>query len=202
MSPNFCQSLNGSPVKFHLSPFEVLQRSQFWSLNVAFFLHFEVYLVSDNFLFLLFQFGNFALHPWTLSIFSKFKKKIFLIFFLKRIRCSKYKQQGIVKVLISYQIQNLQCSLYKIATYEAFLINTKILSFSKKLENYASYKKKIPRIKTFFFHVLHLSSKFKSFRFNNKKNLKLNRSPLIDNTNELIRKILSEQLHNQIIYAR
>ena len=63
------------------------------------------------------------------------------------------------------------------------------------------HTKKIPRIKTFFFHVLHLSSKFKSFRFNKKKS-KTESVPLIDNTNELIRKILSEQLHNQIIYAR
>ena len=74
-------------------------------------------------------------------------------------------------------MQNLQCSFYKIATYEAFIITTKILTFSKKLENYASYKT-IPRIKTFFIHVLHLSSKFQSFRFNNKKKiLKLKLSP-------------------------
>ena len=40
-----------------------------------------------------------------------------------------------------------------------------------------------------------------SFRFNNKKKSKTESVPLIDNTNELIRKILSQQLHNQIIYA-
>ena len=75
-------------------------------------------------------------------------------------------------------MQNLQCSFYKIATCEAFLINTKILSFKKKkLEDYASYKKKIARIKALFFLILHLSSKFQSFRFNNKKILKLNLSP-------------------------
>ena len=80
-----------------------------------------------------------------------------------------YKPQGIVKVLISNQMQNLQCSFFKIATCAAFLINTKIRVFEKKkLENYASYKK-IPRIKTFFFHILHLSSIIQSFRFNNKK---------------------------------
>ena len=28
---NFCQTLNGSTVKIHLSPFEMLQNSQFWS---------------------------------------------------------------------------------------------------------------------------------------------------------------------------
>ena len=106
-----------------------------------------------------------------------------------------------MKVLISYQMQNLQCFFYKVATCESFLINTKILRFKKKNRNYASYKK-ITRIKTFFFHVLHLPSKFQSFRFNNKKKSKTESVPLIDNTNELIRKILSEQLHNQIIYAR
>ena len=62
-------------------------------------------------------------------------------------------------------------------------------------------KKKIPRIKTFFFPILHLFSKFQSFRFNNKKKSKTELVLLIDNTNELIRKILSEQLHIQIIYA-
>ena len=50
-------------------------------------------------------------------------------------------------------------------------------------------------------HILHLSSKIQSFRFNNKKNSKTESVLLIDNTNELIRKILSEQLHNQIMYA-
>ena len=59
---------------------------------------------------------------------------------------------------------------------EAFSTNTKILSFSKKIENYASYKK-IPRMTTFFFHILHLCSNFQSFMSNNKKNNKLNRSP-------------------------
>ena len=74
----------------------------------------------------------------------------------------------------------------------------------KKIKNYASYKKKSHESKTTFFHILHLSSKFQTFRFNNKKKKKLKTEsvPLIDNTNELIRKILSEQLHNQIIYAR
>ena len=56
----------------------------------------------------------------------------------------------------------------------SFLINTKIWDLKKKSKT-MHHTKKIPRIKTFFFHVLHLSSKFKSFRFN-KKNLKLNRS--------------------------
>ena len=62
--------------------------------------------------------------------------------------------------------------------------------------------KKIPQIKTFFIHILHLSSKFQSFRFVNKiKFLNWIAPLIIDNTNELIKKILSEQLHNQIIYA-
>ena len=64
------------------------------------------------------------------------------------------------------------------------------------------HTKKITRIKTFFFHVLHLSSKFQSFALNNKKFFLTESVPLIDITNELIRKILSEQRHNQIIYAR
>ena len=65
------------------------------------------------------------------------------------------------------------------------------------------HTKKIPRIKTFFFDILHLSSKFQSFRFNNKIKISKTESvPSINNTNELIRKMLSEQLHNQIIYAR
>ena len=151
-----------------LSPFEMLQVT-ILDLERCGFLHFEVYLVSDNFFFLFFSIRKF----WAPSVdffhfFSKFSKNIFFKFFLKRIRRSKYKQQGILKILISYQMQNLQCSFYKIATCEAFIITTKILTFSKKLENYASYKT-IPRIKTFFIHVLHLSSKFQSFRFNNKK---------------------------------
>ena len=135
MVPNFCQSLNGSPVKFHLSPFEMFQRSQFWSKNVVFFLfflHFEVYLVSNNFLSLFFSIRKFCvLSVDFFPFFRNFQKNIFFNFFLKRIRCSKYKQQGILKVLISYQMQILQCSFYKIATCESFLINTKILSFSK-----------------------------------------------------------------------
>ena len=84
---------------------------------------------------------------------------------------------------------------------EAFLINTKILSFWKKKIRKLCIIQKIPRIKTFFFHVLHLSSKIQNLGSIIKKNSKTESFPLIDNTNELIRKILSEQLHNQIIYA-
>ena len=143
------------------------------------FLHFEVYLVSDNFLFLFFSIRKFCAPSVNFFqfFFRNFENIYFFIhFFLKRIRRSKYKQQGILKVLISYQMQNLQCFFCKIPTCEAFLITTKICFSKKKLENYASYKT-IPQIKTFFFHVLHLSSEFQSFRFNNKKNLKLKWSP-------------------------
>ena len=130
---------------------------------------------------------------------SIFFLNIFFKYFLKRIRCSKYKQQGIVKVLIRYKIRNLQCSFFKIATCEAVLINTKILSFWKKLKT--MHHTKNPMNQNILFHILHLSSKIQSLRFNNKKNSKTVSVPLINNTNELIRKILSEQLHNQIIYA-
>ena len=57
-------------------------------------------------------------------------------------RYLKNKQQGIVKVLISYQMQKMQCSTFKIATCETFFKLTKISSFFKKnLKNYASWKK-------------------------------------------------------------
>ena len=100
---------------------------------LRFFFYFEIYLVSNNFLFLFFSIRKFCTPSvdFFQFFFFKFSKNIFLNFFLKRIRCSKYKQ-GIFKVLISYQMQNLQCSFYKIVTCEVFLINTKILSFSKK----------------------------------------------------------------------
>ena len=54
------------------------------------FLHFEVYLVSDYFLFLFFSIRKFC--AGLFQIFSKFSKNIFIKKFLKRIRCSKYKQ--------------------------------------------------------------------------------------------------------------
>ena len=126
------------------------------------FLDLEVYLVFHNSL--LFIFFNSDILSSIRELFSFFSLnfRIFLLFFLRRIRCSKYKQQGIVKVLISYQMQNFLCSIFIIVTCEAFLINTKILSF----------------FKTFFFHILHLCSEFQSFRYNNKNIFfKLNRSP-------------------------
>ena len=73
--------------------------------------------------------------------------------------------------------------------------------FFKKTRKLCIIEKKKSHESKHFFHILHLSSKFHSFRFNNKENSKTESVPLIDNTNELIRKILSEQLHNQIIYA-
>ena len=106
------------------------------------------------------------------------------------------KKQGIVKVLISYQIRNLQCSFFKFATCGPFLINTKILSFWMKLENYASYKKSHESKHSFSSFYISLS-KIKALGSIIKKKL----VPLIDNTNELIRKILSEQLHNHNNYA-
>ena len=124
--PNFGQTLNGSPVKFHVSPFEMFQ---IWK-----FINFPYFLVAHFFQFFLFE--NFALHLRTFfkKSFETKKKKKKNHFFLKRIRWSKYKQQGIVKVLISYQMQNLQCSIFKIATSEAFWINTKknLIFFPKK----------------------------------------------------------------------
>ena len=136
------------------------------------FLDLEVYLVIHNSLLFIYFFFISKIWRFIRGLFSIFflKKKKNCQFFLKQIRCSKYKQQGIVKVSISYQIQNLQCSIFKIATCEAFLISTKILSFSTKkklkLASYALYKKKS---KTFFFHILYLSSNlFQSFRsYNN-----------------------------------
>ena len=65
--------------------------------------------------------------------------------------------------------------------------------FSKKLENYASYKKSHESKHSFSTFYVSLP-KFKAL-------VKTESVPSIDNTNELIRKILSEQLHNQIIYA-
>ena len=68
---------------------------------------------------------------------------------------------------------------------------------------YASYKKKEnPTNQNISFPTFYISlPKIQSFRFNNKKNSKTESVLLIDNTNELIRKILSEQLQNKIIYA-
>ena len=63
------------------------------------------------------------------------------------------------------------------------------------------HHKKNPRIKTFFFTFYISLPNFKALGSIIKKS-KTESAPLIDNTNELIRKILSEQLHNQIIYAR
>ena len=96
------------------------------------FLELEVYLVFHNSLLFIFSIRNFCA-PFV-NFFQNFQKYIFIFFqfFLKRIRRLKYKQQGNVKVPISYQMQNLQCSIFKIATCEAFFTNTKILSFSKK----------------------------------------------------------------------
>ena len=101
------------------------------------FLHFEVYLVMNNSLFLFFF--KWEILRFIRELFSFFFFRKIYFFFLKRIICSKYKQQGIVKVLISYQIINLQCSIFKIVICNAFLINTKILGVFQK--NYASYKK-------------------------------------------------------------
>ena len=56
-------------------------------------------------------------------------------------------------VLISCQMLNLQCAIFKIATCEEFLINTKILSFFKKKSKTMHHTKKIPGIRTFFFHI-------------------------------------------------
>ena len=83
-------------------------------------------------------------------------------------------------------MKNLQCSFFKIATCEAFLKNTKILSFSK-IKSKSMHHSKKQKQETFFFHILHLSSKFQCFSFN-EKNSKTKSVPLIDNTNELIRK--------------
>ena len=70
-----------------------------------------------------------------------------------------------------------QYSTFKIATYETFLKINKIFSFffSKKLKNYASYKKKHEK-NLFFFHLLHLCTKFQSPVSNNEK-IKHYRSP-------------------------
>ena len=54
----------------------------FWSLNVTVFLHLEVYLGSDNFLFFFFFFNSKILHSirGLFSFFSKFKKIYFFLF--------------------------------------------------------------------------------------------------------------------------
>ena len=94
------------------------------------FFHLEVNFVFNNsVLFIFFYSKTLGSIRGLFPIFflEIYEKKNFQ-YFLKRIRCSKYKQQGIVKVLMIYQMQNLQCSILKIATCEAFLINTKILS--------------------------------------------------------------------------
>ena len=65
---------------------------------------------------------------------------------------------------------------------------------------YASYKKIKSHESKHSFPTFYISlPKIQSFRFNNKKNSKTESVLLIDNTNDLIRKILSEQLQNKII---
>ena len=79
--PNFCETLNGFPVKFHLSPFEMLQRSQFWNKNVAVFCNFEVYIVSNNSLFYFVSNGKFCASSENFfHFFLNFEKYIFNIF--------------------------------------------------------------------------------------------------------------------------
>ena len=51
---------------------------------------------------------------------SKLKKNIFFNFFLKRIRCLKYKQQGIVKVL---HTENYHCNNNKVHFVGAILLH-------------------------------------------------------------------------------
>ena len=100
------------------------------------FLHFEVYLVSDNFLLLFFSIREFCAPSVD---FFQFSKNIFFTFFLKRIRCSKYKQQKNFEGTNKLPNAKFAILFLQTCTCEAFLINTKILRFSKKLEN--SYKK-------------------------------------------------------------
>ena len=146
--------------KVHLSPFEMLHSEvTILELERCGFLPFEVYLVPNSFLFLF-----FSILSRNISIFSRnFQKLYFLIFFLNGLDVRNINN----KKLWSYQMKNLQCSFLKIATCEAFLINTKILSFSKKTRKLCIIKKSTNQ--NIFFHILHLSSKFQSSRFNNKK---------------------------------
>ena len=143
------------------------------------FLHFEVYLASDKFFLFLFFIQKFCASSVDFFRFlSKFSKNIFFKFFLKRIRCSKYKQQGFVKVLISYtKCKIAMLVLQNCDLWSVFNKHQNFEFLKKKTRKLCIMQKKITRIKTFFFHVLHLSSKFLSFSFDNKKILKLNRSP-------------------------
>ena len=152
------------------------------------FLHFEVFLVPNNSLFLFFSIRKFC-SPFVdffLFFLKIFKNYIFLNFFLKRIRCSKYKQ-GIVKE------PNAKFAML-------FLRNCDLLNVFNKYRNYAPQKN--PRIQTFFFTFYISLPNFNGLGSIIKKKSKTESVPLIDNTKELIKKILSEQLHNQIIYAR
>ena len=178
--PNFCQSLNGSPVKFHLSPIWNASEVTILELECCGFLHFEVYLVSDNFMFLFFSIWKFCAPSVDFKEKnSKFKNiYIFLFFFLKRIRRSKYKQQRILKVLISYKMQKFAMLFLQNCDLWSVFYKHQNFEFFKKTRKLSIIQKKSHESKhSDFFNVLHLSSKFQSFRFNNKKNLKLNRSP-------------------------
>ena len=50
---------------------------------------------------------------------------------------------------------NLQCAIFKIATCEEFLINLKLQNFEffQKYSKTMHHTKKIPGIRTFFFHI-------------------------------------------------
>ena len=53
--PNFCQTLNGSLEKFHISPLKCFRGHNFGARRLCFFMHFEVYLVFHNSLFIFFN---------------------------------------------------------------------------------------------------------------------------------------------------
>ena len=83
--------------------------------------------------------------------------------------------------------------------WSVFNKHQNFLRFKKKLENYASYKKSHESKHSFSTFYISLP-KFKALG-SIIKNSKTESVPLIDITNELIRKILCEQMHNQIIYV-
>ena len=84
---------------------------------------------------------------------------LFFQFSVKWLSYSKYKPQGIVKVLISYQIQKTQCSIFKFTTCENFRKMNKLFVYFEKLKTMHRRKK---THKNFFLYFTTLYENFRA----------------------------------------
>ena len=134
----FCQSLNGSPG----FPVTLWNASEVTILDLerCGFLHFEVYSVSDNFLFLFFSIRKFCAPSVNFfQFFSKFWKYIFFIhFFLKRIRRSRRNFEGTNKLpnaefaMLFLQNSDLWSIFNNHQNFEFFKKNSKTMHHTKQ----------------------------------------------------------------------